>query len=417
MGVCEKCGEKYRKGDLFCGKCGARIPASEPAEKAKRPGPPKKEGTIELSEEVKRKVKAELEQALKAFKRGEISLEEFQSIKKDLVEKARSGAFDQSGAQAAEKVEKAAPPPPPSRPTAPGPSITPRPPPEPSGELYRPLRRADEPPFSKYWFIVPVLFNILGGVVAYFSIKGVDEENAKKMLAIGLVSLVVTAGAGGFYLKSQSLWPFEKKAEPPKEIVIAGVDEGDGSSLSESEPITPTNRTPAEMNLKAGDLGGGFYLDPLLSGTIKDPLEFAAGNSSLAEELERQGWLENHRIVLKKDFEAAGKNATLVEKEISSSISKYDANRTSKKYFEDRLRGLEAEMKGEGYKLIDLEINESGVMGKSVKPHPDYEVEVTYRVFFYKQDVFVSLSVSKIGRGLDEAEVKGYAETIESRIK
>jgi hypothetical protein len=402
MPECKQCGAKYSKGDLFCGHCGADIQTKKPGVDKKRPAVAAKEEKLELTDDVKRMLKAELEDAIKSFKRGEITLEEFQNIKRGLVAKARSGAYDASKVSKRESV-------PPSY--NPPQSQTSQH--EATGEIYRPLRRADELPFSKFWFIVPVLFNIFGGIVAYFAIRSVDEKNAKKMLAIGAASLVITAAIGGFYLKSEKIWPFEEKAELPTGIVI----EEEEVEPAEVVPINATNNSAEEMNLKLGDMPEGFYINPILTGALKDPLEFAAGNSSLGEELKSQGWLENHRIVLKKDFVDAGENVTTTEKEIDSSISKYDANKTAKKYFNEKLRTLEDSLNQSGYVLVDFNINESGIMGKKVESDPEFDIKVSYMIFFYKQDTAVSLSVTKVGRGLDEEEVTGYASLIEGRIK
>ncbi|MFV2040700.1 MAG: zinc ribbon domain-containing protein, partial [Candidatus Hydrothermarchaeales archaeon] len=85
MVECNECGGKLKKGDLFCSQCGAKISVMKPDSKAAKsrkakpkaakPGALKKE-PVELTDEVKRRLKAELEISIKAFKRGDITLEE-----------------------------------------------------------------------------------------------------------------------------------------------------------------------------------------------------------------------------------------------------------------------------------------------------------------------------------------------------
>lgn len=40
---------------------------------------------------------------------------------------------------------------------------------------------------SSLWFLLPVVFNILGGIVAYFAIRDDDPKKAKSCLLLGIV--------------------------------------------------------------------------------------------------------------------------------------------------------------------------------------------------------------------------------------
>jgi hypothetical protein len=62
------------------------------------------------------------------------------------------------------------------------------------GGLYPPRER------SAWWYLVPILFSIIGGIVAYFVIKNDDPQKAKNCLIIGIVmffiGIVISAAAG-----------------------------------------------------------------------------------------------------------------------------------------------------------------------------------------------------------------------------
>jgi hypothetical protein len=406
---CEKCGTKYKRGDLFCSKCGAKIPEKTPKliKKKAKTTPPKKQKT-ELSEDVKRKLKGELEISIKAFKRGDITLEEFQDIKKSIVAKAKAGFYDEPESEEISAETGVHP--------------LPEPPlsiehlePSTSGDLFKPLKRNDAPLFSKLWYLAPIIFNIFGGIVAYFALKPVDDRSAKKLLAIGAVTFILVGGGVGYYLFTEDILSLDRGVEAPTEIVIEGEDVEEIPDLGEVALVNATNSTPEEMNLRLEDVDSEFYTDPILTGSLKDPLEFSGGNSSFAVVLTSQGWLENHRISLKKDF--TDDNTTITEKELDSSISKYAGDRLSAGFFESQIVQFKDDLEKSGYAIIEFNINESGVMGKRVDPDPKREIKVSYKVKFYKHDTIVSLDVTKVGRGLEEDEVRGFAGLIEERIR
>ncbi len=40
---------------------------------------------------------------------------------------------------------------------------------------------------SSLWFLLPILFNVIGGVIAYFIIKEDDPKKAKNCLYLGII--------------------------------------------------------------------------------------------------------------------------------------------------------------------------------------------------------------------------------------
>lgn len=40
---------------------------------------------------------------------------------------------------------------------------------------------------SNFWFLLPILFNVIGGVIAYFIIKEDDPRKAKNCLWLGII--------------------------------------------------------------------------------------------------------------------------------------------------------------------------------------------------------------------------------------
>jgi hypothetical protein len=40
---------------------------------------------------------------------------------------------------------------------------------------------------SAWWFLLPILFNVIGGVIAYFIIKEDDPKKARDCLLLGII--------------------------------------------------------------------------------------------------------------------------------------------------------------------------------------------------------------------------------------
>ena len=49
---------------------------------------------------------------------------------------------------------------------------------------------------SGLWYILPIIFGIIGGVIAYFVIKQDDPDKAKNCLYLGIVLLIIDIVAG-----------------------------------------------------------------------------------------------------------------------------------------------------------------------------------------------------------------------------
>jgi cytochrome bd-type quinol oxidase subunit 1 len=44
---------------------------------------------------------------------------------------------------------------------------------------------------SGLWYLIPILFGILGGIAAYLMLKDRDKDFAKKLLIVGIVMTVI----------------------------------------------------------------------------------------------------------------------------------------------------------------------------------------------------------------------------------
>ena len=44
---------------------------------------------------------------------------------------------------------------------------------------------------SSLWFLLPIIFNVVGGVIAYYIIKEDDPKKAKNCLYLGLILTVI----------------------------------------------------------------------------------------------------------------------------------------------------------------------------------------------------------------------------------
>ena len=55
---------------------------------------------------------------------------------------------------------------------------------------------------SNWWYIVPILFSLIGGIIAYFAIRRDDQKKAKNCLYLGLIltgiGIVVNVFLAGF---------------------------------------------------------------------------------------------------------------------------------------------------------------------------------------------------------------------------
>ena len=44
---------------------------------------------------------------------------------------------------------------------------------------------------SNWWYLLPIFFGIIGGIIAYFAIRRDDREKAKKCLYLGLILVAI----------------------------------------------------------------------------------------------------------------------------------------------------------------------------------------------------------------------------------
>jgi len=44
---------------------------------------------------------------------------------------------------------------------------------------------------SSFWFLLPILFNVIGGIIAFFIIREDDPRKARNCLYLGLVLAVI----------------------------------------------------------------------------------------------------------------------------------------------------------------------------------------------------------------------------------
>ena len=44
---------------------------------------------------------------------------------------------------------------------------------------------------SRWWYLVPIFFGLIGGIIAYFAIRKDDPQKAKKCLWVGIILTVI----------------------------------------------------------------------------------------------------------------------------------------------------------------------------------------------------------------------------------
>ena len=44
---------------------------------------------------------------------------------------------------------------------------------------------------SNWWYIVPILFGIIGGIIGYYALRRDDPQKAKKCLWVGIILTVI----------------------------------------------------------------------------------------------------------------------------------------------------------------------------------------------------------------------------------
>jgi len=44
---------------------------------------------------------------------------------------------------------------------------------------------------SRWWYLVPIFFGLIGGIIAYFAIRRDDSQKAKNCLYVGIILTVI----------------------------------------------------------------------------------------------------------------------------------------------------------------------------------------------------------------------------------
>ncbi|HSB56363.1 MAG TPA: zinc ribbon domain-containing protein [Nitrosopumilaceae archaeon] len=59
---------------------------------------------------------------------------------------------------------------------------------------------------SKWWFLLPILFHVIGGVIAYFVVRDDDPKLAKNCLWLGIIiSAIEIAFVAAFWIPLRSM--------------------------------------------------------------------------------------------------------------------------------------------------------------------------------------------------------------------
>ncbi len=60
-----------------------------------------------------------------------------------------------------------------------------------------------ERPRSNWWYLLPIFFSLIGGIIAYFAIRHDDPRKAKKCLYLGIIltmiSIIINIGLASVY--------------------------------------------------------------------------------------------------------------------------------------------------------------------------------------------------------------------------
>ncbi len=60
-----------------------------------------------------------------------------------------------------------------------------------------------ERPRSNWWYLLPIFFSLIGGIIAYFAIRRDDPRKAKKCLYLGIIltmiSIIINIGLVSVY--------------------------------------------------------------------------------------------------------------------------------------------------------------------------------------------------------------------------
>lgn len=96
-------------------------------------------------------------------------------------------------------------------------------------------------PRSKRWYLLPIFFDIIGGIVAYYAVRNDDPKLAKNCLLLGLIVFGISiAFLVGFYegkFEHRMFTPLQVESE--SEISISYGASNTGGSCSETSCFNP----------------------------------------------------------------------------------------------------------------------------------------------------------------------------------
>ena len=64
---------------------------------------------------------------------------------------------------------------------------------------------------SRWWYLVPILFGLVGGVIGYFALRKDDPKKAKNCLILGGILTIINIVAS---ISLSAIFPFEQDFSP-----------------------------------------------------------------------------------------------------------------------------------------------------------------------------------------------------------
>ena len=64
---------------------------------------------------------------------------------------------------------------------------------------------------SRWWYLVPILFGLVGGVIGYFALRKDDPKKAKNCLILGGILTIINIVAS---ISLSAIFPFEQDFNP-----------------------------------------------------------------------------------------------------------------------------------------------------------------------------------------------------------
>ena len=64
---------------------------------------------------------------------------------------------------------------------------------------------------SRWWYLVPILFGLVGGIIGYFALRKDDPKKAKNCLILGGILTIINIVAS---ISLSAIFPFEQDFNP-----------------------------------------------------------------------------------------------------------------------------------------------------------------------------------------------------------